>query len=73
MNQLLNLRKKAKMTQSQFSALLEVSKQAVCNYEKGIRQPNIRCVTRMIKHLNEKGIECSLSDIYPPEEYKKAS
>ena len=73
MNHLLKLRQKAKMTQSEFSSLLEVSKQAVCNYEKGIRQPNIKGVNKLIKHLNDKGIKCTLSDIYPAEEYKQAS
>ena len=47
-----NIRKKSKLTQSQFGELFDVSNTAVCNWEAGLRVPNIFMIKRICKKLN---------------------
>ena len=52
------LRKKNKMTQTQFGKELGVTKQMVCQWERGDRVPQIQSLLKIKKVFN-----CSLDDL----------
>ena len=57
-NNILNLRKKYGLTQSELGQRINLTKSAINNYEKGFREPNIATLTKMAEVFN-----CSINDI----------
>lgn len=58
-------RKAANLTQSELGALLKRSQGAVGHIETGRRQISIDTAKQLIKIFNDRGVVCSLDDVFP--------
>lgn len=74
MNQISTWREKAGLTQSQLAERCGWSgKQSrISNYEIGLRTPSIAECRIIVAAIRSAGADCSLDDVFPPEQTMKA-
>lgn len=48
--------------QEEFAELIGVSKQSVCNYEKGVRQPRLPVIRKILEVAKKNKIKASAED-----------
>ncbi|MNR47398.1 helix-turn-helix protein [compost metagenome] len=68
MSALRNIRTAAKITQQELAEKLGLTQAAIGHYEKGRRQPKLAEARRLVAALNKLGAECTLEEVFPPEE-----
>lgn len=68
MNRISEFRKAANLTQADFAKRINRSQGAFGHYESGIRKPSIETAKQIIRVLNERGVSCSLDDVFPIEQ-----
>jgi len=74
MNQICVWREKAGLTQSQLAELCgwERGQSRISNYEIGLRTPSITECRIIVDAICSAGVDCSLDDVFPPEQVKRA-
>ncbi|MCS6204028.1 helix-turn-helix transcriptional regulator [Shewanella baltica] len=65
MNNISTYRKKANISQSELGKVIGKTQGAVGNYESGIRNIDLSTCWEIVKALNQSGVECSFSDVFP--------
>lgn len=65
MNRISEFRKAANLTQAELGSLLRRSQGAVGHIETGRRQISVDTAKQLIKIFNERGVACSLDDVFP--------
>jgi putative transcriptional regulator len=73
MNKLKFYRVKSKLNQNQLADLARISAPLVSQLEGCKKQPSLKTAQRIIAALNFNGAKCSINDVFPPEQLKKAS
>ncbi len=67
MNRLKEFRQKANLSQDELGKALGGWVQSrICNYERG-RIPSLNDCRQIVRVLNERGVECTIDDVFPPE------
>ena len=66
MNLLSEYRKKAALTQAEFASQCGWSQSRIGHYEAGRRSPSLEDAHVIVAKLQEKGVECSIEDVFPP-------
>ena len=74
MNQIKVFRNKRtpKITQDQLADQIGYKKKRLANYETLYRTPKITNCQAIVKGLNELGVNCTLDDVFPPEQSEAA-
>lgn len=74
MNQISAWREKAGLTQLQLAERCgwDRKQSRISNYENGLRTPSISECRTIVAAICSAGANCSLDDVFPPEEIKKA-
>lgn len=74
MNMISVWREKAELTQSQLADLCgwDGKQSRISNYETGLRTPSISECRAIVAAINSTGTSCTLDDVFPPEQIKKA-
>lgn len=57
------IRKKLNLSRQQLSEYLGVTPSAICNYEKGVRNPRINTCRKLISLASNMGMKITLNDI----------
>ena len=65
MNRISEFRKAANLTQTELGALLKRSQGAIGHIETVRRQISIDTAKQLIKIFNDRGVACSLDDVFP--------
>lgn len=65
MNRISEFRKAANLTQAELGTLLQRSQGAVGHIETGRRQISVDTAKQLIRIFNERGVACSLDDVFP--------
>ncbi|WP_024645818.1 helix-turn-helix transcriptional regulator [Pseudomonas syringae] len=73
MNHVRTIREKAGITQAELRRLLGWNQSRLANYESGIRCPGLTEARQIVQALNELDANCSLDDVFPPEQIAKDS
>lgn len=79
MNNLKEFRIKANLSQFKLAELCGWTKPnqsfspRIANYESGHRTPSLSDSRRMVRVLNENGAKCTLDQVFPPNNNKKAA
>ena len=74
-NNIEQYRKKIGLTQSQLSELCgwEKSQTRISNYEKEVRTPSVDDMRSLVQAFVSAGTNCTLDDLFPPEEKTTAA
>lgn len=65
MNSIAEIRKKSDISQDELANKLGWSPQILSHYETGRRTPSLVRSRRIVKALNELGIECDIDIVFP--------
>jgi putative transcriptional regulator len=65
MNKIADYRKKAKVSQAKLARLIGITPSTIGNYESGIRNINLDMCWRIVKAINQLGVNCSIEDLFP--------
>lgn len=68
MNRIKEFREKARMTRADLGGAVGVHPSAIGHYEDERRVPSLERSREIVVALNEAGANCSLDDVFPPEQ-----
>lgn len=66
-------RKKAGLTQQQLAVIVGITQAAIGHYEKLRRTPGLADSRRIVAALNDHGVDCTLDEVFPPEQEQGAA
>ncbi|MGX8939473.1 helix-turn-helix transcriptional regulator [Symbiopectobacterium sp. Eva_TO] len=64
-NQLRQFRKRVRLTQSELARIMGCTPGAICHYEHGRRNIDIKLAQKIVQVLNSKGVSIGLDDLFP--------
>lgn len=70
---LAELRHRAGVSQSELGMAAGISQAAVSSIERGrSKTTSVEIAQRLVRALNSRGVQCSIDDIFPPEQDQAA-
>jgi putative transcriptional regulator len=59
-------REKAGLTQGELADLCGLSAGVISHYEKGLKEPRVKNVHKLIEALKSRKVKCTFVDLFPP-------
>lgn len=73
MSRLVEYRQRAGFTQNELALAAGLTQGAITHLESGrTKSPEIITLRNIVSALNERGVECSVDDIFPPDQHQAA-
>lgn len=74
MSALAGYRKQAGLTQGELAEAAGLTQGAITHLESGrTRSPEIATLRKIVRALGDRGVDCSVDDIFPPEDQEQAA